>query len=256
MRGVSPDGDLTSLDALARGADASLQACGLQDHKGRVALCLDISGSMQGNYLAGKVQRFAERVLGLAMHFDADQAVDVFLCGHDAHVAGAMKSGEHHGWVSQMLERHALEQGTRYGRAIETIRKFYFPDAGPRTAPVTAPLPVYVMFVTDGRTSDEGVAKQQLTHAAMEPIFWQFMGLGRSRQDVRGGGVMGLVGRLLSTDFSFLEALDTMEGRLVDNAGFFSVEDPDKLRDDELYGLLMKEYPRWVAAVRELGMIP
>jgi len=255
MRGTNSDNGTTDLDELTRGADAALQACGLQGHRGRVALCLDISGSMQGNYLSGTVQRFAERVLGLAMRLDDDQSIDVFLCGHDAHVVGPMKSGEHEGWITRMLERHPLESGTRYGHAIETIRRFYFPDAGPRSAPVTATLPVYVMFVTDGRTSDETVAKQQLTEAAMEPIFWQFMGLGRSRQEVRTGGIVGLVGRLLSTDFSFLEALDTMPGRWVDNAGFFSVEDPDKLRNDELYGLLMKEYPRWVAAVRKRGMI-
>ncbi len=250
------DPDSNDLDILAQRADSALRPAGLEGHRARVALCLDISGSMQVHYASGQIQRFAERLLALAMRFDDDSSIDVFLCGREAHSVGSMKAGEHQGWISRTLERHRLESATRYGRAIESIREFYFLGAGPRTAQVSARTPVFVMFITDGNTSDEDVAKQQLIAASYEPIFWQFVGLGRSRRTAHGGVLGGLIDRVFSNDFSFLETMDTTGGRWVDNAGFFSVERPEAITLDELYSLLMSEYPRWVSAVRGRGMIP
>jgi hypothetical protein len=40
--------------------------------------------------------------------------------------------------------------------------------------------------------------------------------------------------------------LDNMSDRYIDNADFFSVEDPEVIADQELYDLLMTEYPGWV----------
>ena len=37
-----------------------------------------------------------------------------------------------------------------------------------------------------------------------------------------------------------------MSDRYIDNADFFSVEDPEIIADQELYDLLMTEYPGWV----------
>ncbi|WP_081415037.1 VWA domain-containing protein [Ectobacillus panaciterrae] len=46
-----------------------------------------------------------------------------------------------------------------------------------------------------------------------------------------------------------------MEGRVVDNANFFSVEDPSSISDDHLYDLLIEEYPKWVEAAFKKGLI-
>ncbi|MEH7481093.1 VWA domain-containing protein [Neobacillus drentensis] len=39
------------------------------------------------------------------------------------------------------------------------------------------------------------------------------------------------------------------------NADFFSVEDPQSISDNELYDLLMQEYPEWVKAATAKGLI-
>ena len=57
------------------------------------------------------------------------------------------------------------------------------------------------------------------------------------------------------SEFRFLEALDNLPGRFVDNANFFSVEDPQAISDEQLYELLMTEYPGWLKLVKEKGMI-
>ena len=56
-----------------------------------------------------------------------------------------------------------------------------------------------------------------------------------------------LVGK---SSFGVLEKLDNLTGRLVDNAGFFAVENVDTLSDAALYELLLGEYPDWLRAAR------
>ena len=77
--------------------------------------------------------------------------------------------------------------GTDYAKAMALIRRHYLDHDGPRSSPVAAPLPVYVMFVTDGETGDKAAARDQVVWSAYEPIFWQFMGIGRSSRAARRG---------------------------------------------------------------------
>jgi hypothetical protein len=107
-----------------------------------------------------------------------------------------------------------------------------------------------VMFVTDGSTSDKPLTERQLRWASREPIFWQFMGIGKGRKSKAKA-----LTSFADSDFPFLEKLDELDGRLVDNADFFSVASPDEHPDAALYDLLMNEYPQWVKQVRALGMI-
>ncbi|RYG66125.1 VWA domain-containing protein, partial [bacterium] len=244
------------LVSLAKKAQVSLDKVGLTQHTARVALCLDISASMSGLYRSGKIQRFAEKVLALGTRFDDDGAIDVFLFGSGAHEAGSMGIENFQDFVPQMQRQYPLEGGTMYGRAMQLIRRHYFPDGmvQARSAPRRDKSPVYVMFLTDGQTADPPVTKQQVQWSSYEPIFWQFMGLGKSRKDVKKGGG-GFWASALASDFSFLEELDNMTGRHCDNANFFSVADPDVLADDELYDLMMSEYPGWVKSAPANGLL-
>ena len=250
------------LVSLAKKAAVSLAKKGLADHRAKVALCLDISASMSSLYRSGKIQRFAEKVLALGTRFDDDGDIDVFLFGQNAHEAGTMDIGNHGGFVDRLLKRHPLEGGTHYAKAMESIRRFYFPDGGGgrRHQAARAALPVYVMFLTDGEAGDKPKAMDQIKWASYEPIFWQFMGIGKSNKGTAPGpakkGFRAKLGALLETDFQFLEQLDTMEGRYVDNANFFSVADPEAVPDEELYDLLMAEYPSWVRTAPGLGLLP
>ena len=247
------------LVSLVKRAAVSLEKRGLGEHTARVALCLDISGSMHGLYRAGKIQQLAERILALGLRFDDDGAVDVFLFGRDGHQDGTLDLGNVSGYTEQMLRRHPLEGSTSYGKAMRLIRRHYFGSDAPRSAPHRDAVPVYVMFVTDGSTFDEDVTRDQIRSSSFEPLFWQFMAIGESKRPVgtaRRGGLFGGRASAQRGEFAFLEELDDMPGRHVDNADFFSVADPASIGDDELFDLLMTEYPGWIRSARTSGLLP
>lgn len=237
---------------LVKQARVSLAKVGMDQHRARVCLCLDISGSMGQLYRKGLVQAFAERILALGCQFDDDGEIDVFLFGEKVHQPGAMGLANSRDYVQQAITRHPLEGDTRYGRAMEAIRAFYFPDAkgGARSTPLKQALPVYVMFVTDGTTSDKGVTEKQLRWSSLEPIFWQFMGIGKGKKLKNKPN-----DPFAESDFPFLDKLDELPGRLIDNANFFSVAAPDEHADNVLYDLLMTEYPSWLKLARQHGLL-
>lgn len=237
---------------LVKSAGVSLAKVGLAQHRARVCLVLDISGSMSTLYRKGLVQRFAERILALGCRFDDDGEIDVFLFGRNVHRGAPMGLDNWSGYVARMIERHPLEGDTRYGAAMEAVRRHYFPDAGggARSQPYQAALPVYVMFVTDGTTSDKPLTERQLRWASREPIFWQFMGIGKGKKS-KAKALAGFA----DSDFPFLEKLDELDGRLIDNADFFAVASPDEHSDDQLYDLLMTEYPGWVKQAAQHGLL-
>ncbi|MGG3451146.1 VWA domain-containing protein [Domibacillus aminovorans] len=100
---------------------------------------------------------------------------------------------------------------------------------------------------------DESLTKSMLQSASYEPLFWQFMAIGKSNKSLKKK--KGMFNSLFTSDFRFLEALDDMSGRFIDNADFFSIEDPSSIPDDELYNLLMQEYPAWVKEARSKGLL-
>ncbi len=243
-----------ALLSLAKKASVSLAKAGLADHQARVALCLDISASMGAFYDDGLVQKLAERILALGCRFDDDGAIDVFLFGENAHQAPALSVDEFRGYVDRVVEKYPLEGGTNYAKVMQIIRAAYFKDAkgGARDKPAPAAVPVYVMFVTDGDTVAKEKVEQQVRWSSYEPLFWQFLGIGKSRRDIKGSS---LLGKLSAGDFGFLEKLDSLSGRLLDNAAFFSVSDLASVTDDELYAQLMVEYPGWLKQARARGLL-
>jgi hypothetical protein len=229
--------------SLVKTAGVSLEKRGLGEHTARVALVLDISASMRRLYDKGAVQRLAERVLSLGLRFDDDGEVDVFLFGAKAHhMAQGLRQKGYREFIDRALREHPLEYGTQYGAAMSAVRQHYFGSKGRRNQPHRDAVPVYAMFVTDGAPGDRVGAEQQVTAASYEPVFWQFMGIGKS------------------SSFAFLEKLDDLEGRYTDNADFFAVT-PDELMgsrpipDDALFERMMTEYPDWLKRARAQGLL-
>lgn len=239
------------LVSLIKHASVSLAKVGLGQHKAKVALVLDISGSMRTLYRTGMVQKFAERILALGCKFDDDGDIDVFLFGENVHQPEPMSIANAENYIEKLIKKHSFESHTRYGLVIEAVRKFYFPDAGggARTQQVSASVPVYVMFVTDGTTSDKSLTEKQLRWASYEPIFWQFMGIGKGKKSKSKQLAA------FDSDFPFLDKLDDLDGRYVDNANYFSVAKPDEHEDADLYDLLMTEYPDWLKLIKQKGML-
>jgi len=258
--------------SLTKRASVSLEKRGLAEHTAKVALCLDISGSMNRFYRNGSIQALTERVLALGLRFDDDGEVDVFLFGKDGHDAGPLGLENHSSYVPMMLQEYGLEPATYYGKAMALLREHYFGSSAPRRQPLAQPMPVYVMFVTDGQTFDEDGAREQVVSSSYEPLFWQFMAIGTSTRSVTPGGPAaapaksgGFLGKLRSaaaapggsssSEFRFLEELDDMGGRFLDNADFFAVENPADIPDDQLFDLLMTEYPGWLNQARSKGLL-
>ncbi|MGY1620452.1 VWA domain-containing protein [Geodermatophilus sp. SYSU D00691] len=219
--------------SLVKTAGVSLQKRGLGEHTARVALVLDISGSMSGLYRSGAVQRLAERVLALALRFDDDGVVDVFLFGKEVHQPAGLQLQGHQQYIADLTQQYRLEYDTRYGAAMSAVRRHYFGSSQERAEPLPDRLPVYVMFLTDGAPSDKAVATKQIRAASYEPIFWQFMGIGSPGE------------------FTYLQRLDDLGRRYTDNADFFSVSEKDlmgrrPIADDVLFDRLMNEYPDWL----------
>ncbi|OQX02290.1 MAG: hypothetical protein BWK73_43215 [Thiothrix lacustris] len=241
-----------ALLSLAKTSAISLAKVGLETHRAKVCLCLDISGSMNRLYRDGLIQAFAERILALGCRFDDDGEIDVFLFGKHVHQPMPMGLGNYASYIAHIIQQHPLEGDTRYGRAMQAIRQHYFPDAagGERDKPLSATMPVYVMFVTDGGTSDQGLTEKQLRWSSHEPIFWQFMGIGKGRKSRSK-----LLAAFADSDFPFLEKLDELPGRLVDNADFFAVASPNEYTDEALYDLMMGEYPGWIKLATQQGIL-
>ncbi|WP_281054765.1 VWA domain-containing protein [Thiorhodococcus drewsii] len=52
-----------------------------------------------------------------------------------------------------------------------------------------------------------------------------------------------------------LEHLDTLDGRTVDNCGFFAIDDLHSLTEEQLYDRMLQEFPDWLRDARAKGII-
>ncbi|MCE6957751.1 VWA domain-containing protein [Cereibacter sphaeroides] len=232
---VSLEKKAPELVSLVKKVQVSLEKKKVARDRAKVALVLDISGSMSSHYKSGKVDILVRRVMALGYRLDDDGQIDVFPFGENIHDWGPVGINDYKGFVPAMLRRHPLEGGTRYGRAIERVRAFYRSN-NPEG------LPVFVMFVTDGSTDDKSKTERELRDASREPLFWKFMGIVAD-------------GRYAAQRLEFLEKLDDLKGREVDNADFFQVEDPAAPSDEEMFDKMLTEYGAWQSAAAAKGIL-
>ena len=65
----------------------------------------------------------------------------------------------------------------------------------------------------------------------------------------------GFFSRLLSTSYGILEELDHLEGRYIDNANFFALDDFKTVPNEELYSRLLNEFPQWIKSAKQKGIL-
>lgn len=198
----------------------------------RVAVVMDFSGSMESLYKRGTVQAILDRLLPVAMQFDDNGEMEVWLFDNSFIRMPDISLDNYYNYLKneKVLKKYSMG-GTRYAPVInDVVRKYTYEDK--------SNLPTLVLFITDGDnfSDDRAQATRAIIEASKHPIFWQFVGIGNS-------------------SFSYLEELDEMEGRYVDNANFFAVNDLTSITDEELYNRLLAEYPDWISKVKQLGMI-
>lgn len=129
--------------------------------------------------------------------------------------------------------------GTSYSPALkEVIRPMLFSGGmlGFGQKAVKLDNPVYIIFLTDGECNDKSDTYEVVSKLSHGGAFIQFIGIGND-------------------NFQTLKNLDDMDGRLLDNADFFAVNDIDSLSDETLYERLMQEFPSWIPQARAHGLI-
>ncbi|BCW74730.1 VWA domain-containing protein [Arthrobacter sp. NicSoilB11] len=242
-----------SLLSLAKTASQAIDLSGLNGQKAKVAVALDFSGSMSPAYKSGSMQRLVEKTLALATQFDDDGAIDFFVFDSSAAYLGEISIADFSGSVDRLTKGRRMGT-TNYADAFLSIREHFgfAPPTAPRkglfglgkakfgpTRPVTsmpAEMPVYVLFLTDGAPDSKNAALQALTEVSNAPIFWKFLSIGPQ-------------------PIAFLEQLDTITQRFVDNANYEPIGDVDAINDALLFGKMLKEFPEWLSEVRNRGLI-
>ena len=231
------------LVSLAKAAGVSLAKQKGADRPAKVWLILDVSGSMRGLFKSGAVDRLAQRALAYGLNLDDDGEIGVILFDHRATMFGNVNAGNYKTFAQDIQKRKDVWGTTDYGKAMQMLRET---AAGEGDFGRT---PVYVIFVTDGGTENRKLAEQQIKDASSEGIFWKFMAIGPMPSGVKSGS------RALPRGFDFLAYLDDMPGRVIDNADFFAVDDPDGPSDVEFFDLMSTEYGGWLEAAAKAGVL-
>lgn len=227
----------------------SLSKHGAAGVTARVILVLDASGSMASLYSKGVVADVVERMAALAAQLDDDGEMQAWTFASNPARLPDLRLGELPEWLRlhvRVGEISLFRRGRKKGlhpeqadmravgiqneeqKVIAEVRAFV------RDHP--APLPTLVLFFSDGGVYRNAEIERELREAVEEPVFWQFVGLGRA-----GYGV--------------LERFDTLPGRRVDNVGFFAVDDIGTVPDPELYDRLLSEFPSWITAAGRAGIL-
>ncbi len=216
------------LVSLAKPIMVQLEKKNLTDCVARVALVMDISGSMWESYNNGTVQKIVNKILPLAVQFDDDGELDFWYYGSICERCDSVNLGNYKKAVPRNWEK--LMKKLKYGNNEPVVMQSVIDEyRGTK-------LPAYVIFVTDGGVSYTDKIKSILRDSSKIPIFWQFVG-------VSGSG------------YGILEELDNLGGRYVDNANFFALDDFRSVSNEELYSRLLNEFPIWLKEIKRLGMI-
>jgi hypothetical protein len=229
----------------------SLRKHGAAGITARVILVLDASGSMAFLYSGGVVADVVERMAAVAAQLDDDGEMQAWTFASNAARLPDLRLGELPEWLRLHVRvgqiglfgrgkkaRKGLQPGQVDMRAVgiqnEEQKAIAEVRAYVRENPAAAP--TLVLFFSDGGVYRDAAIEKELREAVEEPIFWQFVGLGRS-------------------NYGVLERFDTLPGRRVDNVGFFAVDDISTVPDQELYDRLLSEFPSWITAAGRAGIL-
>jgi len=195
----------------------------LNKHKAKVFVVIDRSGSMYDLYYNGDVQDVLTRLLPLALKFDDNGELEVYVFNHDCSKMPPMNLSNYKNYVKNIIINHGYcpSGGTNYSPVIKQTIKDYDDNSS---------IPAFGIFITDGENSDASETDKAIRKSSEHKIFYKFVGIGNEK-------------------FNYLQKLDNLSGRNVDNTAFIKVKDFSKLSDDELYDKLLEQYPEWLKAM-------
>jgi len=215
----------------------------------QVGFAIDISGSMQGMYSNGTVQKVVDRLLAIANKFDDNGSLDAWAFQNSAFdLAPATEADFENEYVKRNILKNSkvnLWGGTSYAPVMEKITEHYFGAStapakssgglfgglfGKKNAPAAASSeetadPVFIIFVTDGENDDKSDTRKMIEQYADKNIYWEFVGIGNG------------------SDFNFLKQIADE----YPNVGYVGIRDIGKMPEEDLYlELLNEEFCGWV----------
>lgn len=200
----------------------------------------DISGSMQGLYNRGRVQETLERLFVVALGLDDDGSMQVFPFSNKCEQLEKDVTIENYrGFVDKEIMNNRKSyywSGTEYLSFLKEIEKDYKANNKKKLFSKTKVMPSLVLSIVDGDTCNRNEVANKIKELAKLPIFFIFFGLG-------------------TDSFSFLEQLDTMTNRYVDNTAFYNVNDIARLSDEELYNKISEQFIPWFYEMKKRGDI-
>ena len=225
------------LDLRKREVHKVLLDKGAGGQRARVVLVVDKTGSMKDLYDRRIIHAVVERMVPVAVQLDDDGSLEAYLYARSFMKLPDLRVEDLDHWAERHLHLRGTVRGVDYnaighGNDEIPIMRAVLDDLrhGDRT-------PTLVLFFTDGGFSKRAEIAALVREASGLPAFWQFVGLGKAKYGV-------------------LERLDELDGRVVDNVGFFAVDDIDAVDDAELYRRLLGEFPDWLREARAAGVLP
>ncbi|MFD8735849.1 VWA domain-containing protein [Streptomyces sp. NPDC059618] len=228
----------------------SLRKHGAVGVRARVILVLDASGSMSFLYSKGVVADVVERMAAVAAQLDDDGEMQAWTFASNPARLPDLTLGDLPDWLElhvrvgelTLFRRKKPRKGLLPGQVdmravgIQNEEQKVIAEVRAYVREHPAADPTLVLFFSDGGVYRNKEIEKELLEAVEEPVFWQFVGLGRS-------------------NYGVLERFDTLPGRRVDNVGFFAVDDISDVPDPELYDRLLSEFPSWMKEARRLGIV-
>lgn len=219
-----------------------------------VKFALDISGSMQGLYNNGTVQKLTDRLLAIATQFDDDGEMPVWTFTNSFDEAPSVNESMHEGYINKHIINNSNIYkwgGTSYAPVMNDIINQSFTEqvkvtstveekpgffgklfgAKPKVTEIESvsfenrqpKFPVFVPFVTDGENDDHEQTERLIKQCADKNIYWMMVGIGRE-------------------SFTWLK-------RIADkypNVGFVKIAALDKISDEDFFvELLNEEFCTW-----------
>ena len=234
-----------SMINLVKKTEIVLQKRGITPVPSQVALAVDISGSMADEYQSGIVQAVVERCLAVAMKFDSDQLLDVWVFDDEYSYAGQATQSSIEDFVRrEILSNQDVKKwgGTAYAPVLGAIQAHYYGTEAKKASKLgrlfgakdkaaeaakqdVGSMPLMILLITDGENCDQQEFENLLRALRARRVYIQFVGIGNS-------------------DLSYLESVADAEP----NAGFVQLRELKGIDDEALLGALISpEFSNWIA---------
>ncbi|AZI45236.1 hypothetical protein EHF33_20215 (plasmid) [Deinococcus psychrotolerans] len=241
----TPPEPLSKISLRKQQVGVVLKKAGIEGLKARVMVVMDASGSMSSLYSSGTVQETLERLIPIASRLDDNDAMEFwYYASHFARM-GDLDEDSVLGVAGSQMPQHVgvvpavkkIGMGNNEPPVMKDVLSVHQEAAAEDRAEGRGVMPTLVLFITDGGI-DGGTSKKIekiIKDTAPEALFWQFVGLGRA-------------------DYGVLVRFDTLQGRVIDNSGFFAVDDIGRISDEQLYGQILAEFAVWWKKWQTLGL--